>query len=85
MRWYKSVRASSLNAMSNGNMEFGLHKNGAFDAEDFARRCKTHVNNLPVCILKKWQPYEKCDELDMLSFSTNMTVACFVLLKIFSF
>lgn len=52
MRWYKSVRASSLNAMSHGNMEFGLHKNGAFDAEDFARRCKTHVNNLPVCILK---------------------------------
>lgn len=39
MRWYTSVRASSLNAMNNGNMEFGLRKNGAFDAEDFARRC----------------------------------------------
>lgn len=38
--------------MSNGNMEFGLYKNGVFDVEDFVRWCKIYVNNLLVCILK---------------------------------
>lgn len=54
MRWYKSVCVFLFNVMSNGNMEFGLYKNGVFDVEDFVRWCKIYVNNLLVCILKKW-------------------------------
>lgn len=52
MRWYKSVCVFLFNVMSNGNMEFGLYKNGVFDVEDFVRWCKIYVNNLLVCILK---------------------------------
>lgn len=39
MRWYISVCVFLFNVMSNGNMEFGLYKNGVFDVEDFVRWC----------------------------------------------